>query len=435
MSTTGANLLIGFSEFLNDYWAGTTTSAGASDGSTLVDTALRRYGTDTLKGFYVRPTGATNPFAIRRITANNATSGAVTVTPVFAAQTATTQTYEIHRYDPAKKFKVLDEARMLAYPDICKVVYDETITTDGRNREYALPTTVRKGPLTAFLETPLETNTGWNFLGTPDFAALTDWLQNNTTASIVTRNESDLLLPKYGDKCTRLATATSTNGRYYQVSADFTSDIVSDARGREMTFAAWIYCLTSGRVALQITDDAGTTTGSTHGGNGWELLTVSRDISSTNATTLLAEIDIASASGAVTCYVNRAWLLYGNKLPSFYDDQQPLRVRRDDTTQHVIFDRVLPGRRQVRLVGRDILSALGTTAASQVTNTMEVDTASAELLYAYAADLLFSLEGLTSDDAADVMKRIQLVKERGARLSQRWSYSPGGRGRLRTPWS
>lgn len=434
MSTTGANLLVGFSRFINDYWAGTTTSAGAADGSTLVDTTLRRFGTDTLRGFYVRPTGATNPFAIRRITANNTTTGAVTVTPVFAAQTSTTQTYEIHRYDPATKFSVLDQSRMMAYPDLGKVVYDETITTDGRNREYAIPSTVRKGPLYAFLETPLQSQASWNVLGTPDFDALTDWVAANGTATLYDRSDEDLLVPKYGSSCTKFAVATTTNGRYFQEVGDL-SVTAAQAAGRRMTFAAWVYTRTADRVSLQITDDTATTTGSLHGGAGWQLLTVSRNITPTNATTLMAEIDITNASGAVTCFFNRAWFMFGDKLPSFYDEQHPIRVRRDDTTQQVIFDHILPGKRQVRLVGRDVLSALGTTVATQVTNTMEVDEESAELLYAYAADLLFSLEGLTSDDNPEVINRIKLVKERGAQLSKRWAYSIGGRGRIRSPWS
>ena len=432
MALAGSALLTGFSEFINDGWASTTTSAGASDGSTVVDTGLRRFGTDTLKGFYVRLTGVTNPLAIRRITANNTTSGAVTVAPPFAAQAATAETYEIHRYDPAKKFKVMDEARMQVFPDLCKVVYDESITTDGRNREYSLPSAVRRGPLYAFLETPVASQTSWNLLDNPDFSTLTIWTTANGTSTLVSRSNEDLLVPKYGNECRKLEVATATNGRLFQ---DMGATLAAASAGRRMTFAAWVYCRTSGRITAQITDDAGTGTGSTHGGGGWELITVSRNISATNATTLIAEIDISSASGAITCFINRAWLLYGDKLPSFYDEQHPLRVRRDDTTQQVIFDSIPPGRRQVRLVGRDALSALGTTAATQVTNTMEVDDESAPLLYAHAATILFDEEGITADSDAEVDRRIQRVMRRGAKLEKRWGVSIGGRGRLRTPWS
>ena len=69
MALTGSVLLAGFSRFIEDHWAGTTTSAGAADGTTLVDTSLRRYGEDAWRDFYVRPTGATNAYAIRRATA------------------------------------------------------------------------------------------------------------------------------------------------------------------------------------------------------------------------------------------------------------------------------------------------------------------------------------------------------------------------------
>ena len=104
MSRTGAQLLTAFSRFIGDEIepAGlTTSSAGASDGTTLIDTDLRQLGEDSIKDFYLRPTGSTNQYEIRRITDFAESNGTCTVAPAFSAQAANAQAYEPHRYHPA----------------------------------------------------------------------------------------------------------------------------------------------------------------------------------------------------------------------------------------------------------------------------------------------------------------------------------------------
>jgi hypothetical protein len=113
---------------MKDYWASSTTGAGASDGTTVVDTALGRYGDDALRGFYVRLTGAGGTqYQVRRVWRSTGSSGTLEVLPAFSAQVGSAVTYELHRYDPASKFLSLDEARLLVYPELAKFVYSTTL--------------------------------------------------------------------------------------------------------------------------------------------------------------------------------------------------------------------------------------------------------------------------------------------------------------------
>ena len=89
MAITGANLLTGLSDFIGDDFSSPTTGTGASNGSTIVDTALEQYGEDSLRDYYIRITGSgTNQYVIRRISGFAASTGTLTVAPAYAAQVA-----------------------------------------------------------------------------------------------------------------------------------------------------------------------------------------------------------------------------------------------------------------------------------------------------------------------------------------------------------
>ena len=70
---SGCDLLVGFSKFINDYWASETTSAGSGTFNTLVDTSLARFGDDQILDFYVRITeaGSNLEYDVRRISPNS----------------------------------------------------------------------------------------------------------------------------------------------------------------------------------------------------------------------------------------------------------------------------------------------------------------------------------------------------------------------------
>ena len=438
MSLTGQELLVDFSKFIGDYVSSSTTGAGSS--TTLVDTYLSRYGDDKLIDWYLRISEnvAGNQYLVRRINDFVSSTGTCTVTTAFTGSTGSGTDYELHRYDPAEKFTALDEARLRVFPDLCIIRYNDTLTGDGINSVFDIPTNVRRGPLRAVEEIPLTIQTSWNFLTNPLNDSTSGWTATSATATTVTRNQTDLLVPKYDSIATKVTVAASTNGTYAQTVANMANGMTAAlAAGRKMTFAAWVFCMTSGKVTLKLTDDTTTTTGTAHGGNGWELLTVTKTNISTNATTFTATFDVANSAGAVVMFINRSWLYYGdaNRVQDIYKYDRSYFVRRDDTTQKVYLDWVPAQGHQIRLIGQDVLSELGSTISTQVTNTMEVDDPVAQILYAEAAKILFAKRGLNTANVGEVAVRVQAAERLKEEIRKEWKMSvPQGRG-LRTPWS
>ena len=438
MSLTGQELLVDFSKFIGDYVASETTGAGSS--TSLVDTYLNRYGDDKVIDWYLRITENVNgnQYLVRRISDFVSSTGTCTVAPAFAGSTASGTTYELHRYDPAEKFIALDEARIRVFPDLCILRYNDTLTGDGISSEFDIPTTIRRGPLRAVEEIPLPVQTSWNFLTNPLSDSTTGWTASSATATTVTRDSTDLLIPKYDSIATKVSVATATNGTYAQSVANMTNGVTAaKAAGRKMTFAAWVFCQTGSKVTLKLTDDATTTTSTAHAGGGWELLTVTKTVSSTNATTLTATFDVANSAGAVVMWINRAWLYYGDasRVMGIYKYDRSYFVRRDDTTRKIYLDWVPQQGRQIRLIGQDILSELGTTIATQATNTMEVDDPAAQILYAEAAKIMFAKRGLNTANVGEVAVRVQAAERLKEEIRKEWKMlSPQGRG-IRTPWS
>ena len=430
MSSTGDVLERGLSRFIGDHWGSATTSAGNAGGTTVVDTALQRMGDDGWRDYFVRLTSGSATLEIRKITDFTSSSGTVTVLPAFSAQVASGVTYQLHRYDPATKFKCLDDARIRAYPDLGIMRFIDTLTSDGISTAWDIPSTVRRGPLQVLEEDPVSVQTEWNFLSNPFGNTTTDWTASSATATIVTRIGGDWQIPKYDDQATRVAVATATNGTYSQAVADMTNDATAAlVAGRQVTFAAWVFCRTASRVSLKLVDDSTTTTGTAHGGAGWELLTVTATMPTTNATTFTARFDVTNASGAIVYWWNRAWLYFGaaDRVQNVYRYGVNKRIRRDDTTQKFYLEAPIARGRQMRLMGRDTLSALGTTAATQVTNTMEVDEEAAQVLYAEAARILFEREGINTSDLPDVSARLQFA-DRLRKENKQWKMQqPAGR--------
>lgn len=423
---------------MDDWHSSVTTSAGNATGTTLVDTSLGRFGDNRLNGRYVRIMADTNVFHIAKITSNTQSTGTVTVSPAFSAQVATGVAFEIHKYDPSKKFLAMDKARLDLIDDVYRLVLDDTITSDGRSNVYDIPTAVEQGPMLAYFEEPVfVAEAQWNFLKTPRLDAATGWTSTNVTRTTVTISPTDLLIPKYDVACTRLAVAASTHGTYAQTVANMVAGTTAAlAAGRKVTFSMWVYALEATRVTLQLTDDSATATGPVHHGRGWELLWVEKTISGTNTTTLTATLDIASGTNPMVVYANRTWLYFGDKertCDSIYNLEKPISVRRDSSQQHVILGEIPTRGYQVRLQGKAPLSALGTDPLTQGSNLMEVDAKTAEVLYGHAASVLLDWERITTDNVPEVSARIAAVKSRMPALEQAWR-QPAPSPHLRSPF-
>lgn len=428
MSLAGSTLLTGLSAFIGDVTdpAGLTTSAaGDSAGTTLIDETLGEYDDDALVGRWIRITqSGSNQYLVRKVVKNESVSGLVEVRPAFAAQVGASDTYELHKYDPRGKFTALDEARLRVVDVLSRHIYDDTTTADGVSRVFPIPSTLRKGPVLVMEECPFAADVDWNFLSDPNDDSVSNWTGSSATLSVATRLNDDPLIPKYDNSCMKIVVAASTAATVSQVVGSMTNGITAAlAAGRTMTFAKMVYSRIASKVRLQIIDDGGTTSGSYHQGKGWELLTVERDIDGANSSLLTARIDITSTSSALTAYANRGWFYFGTAervRDGLYYGNIPKRTRRDDTTQQVYLDWV-PGRgRQLRMIGQETLTALGTTASTQVTNTMEVDEENAQILYAEAARILFSRLGLNLSDYSTVAANIAAANALRSEMKNTW---------------
>lgn len=444
MTLTGEQLLDGFSNFIDDQFVSTTTSAGAADNSTLIDTELRQFGDGGIDGRWIRITSGDNLYKIHRISSFSNGSGTAKVQPAFLFQVASGVSYDMHKYHPTRKFAALDAARLQAADDIFKVVFDETITTDGINNEYSIPSTVRRGPGLVFIEEPISPEPGWNFLYKPRMDDVTAWTASGgatSSLSSITRDFADLMIPKYSDSCLKFL-CTFINGSSDAVITQAQSAFVngwSAARSaaRTMTFAVWVFCTTTSRVRIEIQDVDGTTQSSLHSGRGWELLTVTRTLAATTNTTLNLRVRVVSTSPTASSqviYVDRGWFFYGDKLPSHFPIELAKRIRRDDTTQRIMFLNTPPARRQLRLIGKAPLSSItGASHALTLANTMEIDAISAEILYAKAAEILFQWERLNTENMPQVAQRIMSVRERMPELRMNWDMNLPAR-RIEGPW-
>lgn len=435
---TGAELLTAMSRFLNDEWTSTLTSNGNAGGTTIIDTTLRRFGDDAVRGQYIRITqaGATQ-FEVRRVSGFTAATGTSTVAPAFSAQINSGDSYELHAWDPATKFTALDEARIQIYPDLAQLIYDDSVTADGFSRSFRIPAPLRGGPMWIFEEHPQAAEVDWNFLTNPLGDSVTNWTDANMTTSIVSWNDNDPIIPKYDNSAMKMAVAGSTNGTLTQVIADMTNEITAAlSAGRRMTYGKWIYCREPNRLSVQITDDQETLSSRLHRGSGWELLSISRDVVPNNSTALSVVTDVASGPTAVTAWWNRAWFYFGDddRIHDIYPLKNGHHVRRDDSEQRVMLD-FLPGKgHQLRMIGRDTLSSLGTDTRSQVQNSMEVDEAGEMVLVGEAVRILFQRAGLSADDVGEVSQRLSAADQRRRELKSKWRNILPARVRARGYW-
>jgi hypothetical protein len=430
MALTGEALLQQLSIRIGDWWSSTTTSAGA-DASTLTDTALQEFEAEFIEDSFIRVTqSGGNQYSVRKVSASVGANA--TMVPVLAGALGSGDTYEMHRFHPDAKFRALDAARVLAYPQLSIIRFDETVTGDGENAEIVIPSTIRKGPVEVWEEDLLGPTAGWNALTDPQMNTLSSaWTAAGAAASLQTRTDFDFDVPRHETSCVRLA----GSGTYSQVVGDMRSGMTAAlAAGRRVTFGAWVYQrASSGTATVGITHDSTRVASSTHQGRGWEFLEVTATLPATNATTLTVDI---TTGGAVTVYAEWSYLALGERIPVKYGTRLSRRgIWRDDTNSEIRLIR--PPRRghQLRLIGHDPLSALGDTRASQGTNTMEVDEFTARLLVAKAARILLLTEGWTAGRIEEAFPFIQEVESEFAELEPDWSYDYPHEMKLEGWWS
>jgi len=152
--------------------SGTTTSAGNAAGTTVLDTALAKYPDDYFgekqTSFWILYLTATSQ--AKAVESFTSPEGILKVCSAFTSQVAISTAYELHRYDPAVKKIVLNQALRDVYPYFYKRLYDTTLwgqNNYGQDPDefnkfiYTVPSTFEEFPIQIWLlESYIGTHTG-----------------------------------------------------------------------------------------------------------------------------------------------------------------------------------------------------------------------------------------------------------------------------------
>ena len=357
-----------------------TTDALSSGAATVVDTKLRdRFPVDDYfnNQWFVHITSGNDEGKIRRITDYDQSSGTLTYVGTAWAG-GDSPSFELTPFDPTEVMNLFNEAREIVYPDISMVRDVETIVTGDRQHTYTLPNTIRKVDR-VYIGNRRDANSGDNLLLNGDFEDWTSatspdyWSVTGSGASV--NQEEDTSDPENyavlsGDNSARLVVPGSVAVTLVQT-FDSTLDRYTAVatQGMEANLSAWVYCTVASRVSLTID---GAVQSETHGGTGWELLRGSQILTQTDTE---AAVGLSITSGAaIAVFVDEIWMTLGQ---SEISDVPYGELRNWDHVPPVAgasnggilyFQETLRSKSRIRVVGRDMLSAV-----SGESSTVEVD--------------------------------------------------------------
>ncbi|KKL47703.1 hypothetical protein LCGC14_2332910, partial [marine sediment metagenome] len=284
-----------------------TTTTGHIDASLITSTDLtqRFPNNDRLKGWYVEieDAGASDAGAIRRVTAYTASTGALAITDPDLGDDDNARTVSIYRRHPDDLRDAYNTgARLQLYPSLGMIRDVETLVTGQIQSTFTLPTTFRRKPLRVWLGTRQNAESiVENVLSNGGFEAFTSGAADSWTLTgggSAQAQESQTSGPKNyaileGSSSVKLSISLNTATTLLQT---VTPDV--GVEGSEINMSVWVYCNTASRVSAQISgSDVVSTpvTGSTHGGTGWERLTVNAFID-VNGTSFETGIDITTGA-------------------------------------------------------------------------------------------------------------------------------------------
>ena len=358
----------------------TTTAALSSGANTVVDTKLRdRFPVDDYfnNQWFVHITSGNDTGKIRRITNYIQSSGTLEFIGTAWAG-GDSPSFELTPFDPTEVLNLYNEAREIIYPDISMVRDVETIVTGNRQHTYTLPSTIRRVDR-VYIGNRRDANSGDNLLLNGDFEDWTSatspdyWSVTGSGASV--NQEEDTSDPENyavlsGDNSARLVVPGSVAVTLVQT-FDSTLDRYTAVatQGMEANLSAWVYCTVASRVSLTID---GAVQSETHGGTGWELLRGSQILTQTDTE---AAVGLSITSGAaIAVFVDEIWMTLGQ---SEISDVPYGELRNWDHVPPVAgasnggilyFQETLRSKSRIRVVGRDMLSAV-----SGESSTVEVD--------------------------------------------------------------
>ena len=358
-----------------------TTTTALTTSKVVVDTKLTdRFPVDDYfnNQWFVHITSGNDAGKIRRVTDYAQSTGTLTHLGANYAG-GDSPSFELTPLDPTEVQNLYNEAREIVYPEISMVRDLETVVTGNRQHTYTLPSTIRKVDR-VYLGNRRNANSGDNLLLNGDFEdwdsdSLSPGSQNNWTlagSGSTFNKEAETFYPKnyavlHGNNSGRLAVA-GTNTTLVQTFTPASSSYTTlPTEGQEVNLSAWVYCNTASRVKLYIE----TAVGSFHGGTGWELMKASATLAH-NATPAVVGVHVTAAN--VAAYIDEIWMTIGQ---SEITDVPYGELRNWDHVPPVAgasnggilyFQETLRSKSRIRVVGRDMLSAV-----SGESSTVEVD--------------------------------------------------------------
>lgn len=363
----------------------TTTPIAAS--TSVISTGLASRGNvddDALNEHFVRITSGANLDVIRFVSDYTATTSTITVSgPVLTTDSATNVTFEVYRLDPARLIGHLNDAAHAAFPALHQEINDRTLNTGAAQRYYTRPSSVpARWVRQIYLSSRLRAKSfGNNLLQTLncDFENGTDdWASTNITFSAESAGsgQPDNYVVLDSGKSGKLVVTVSSTGTLLLTVPSGTTYI-----GQEVNFVVWVYSKTASRAAACV-QESGTTvaTGTTHGGAGWEQLSVSRVIAQ-GSTSVKVGITISSGV-AFTCWADEAIAVSGPSEPPHDTDFALMEWQEEGDYIHLLES--VPPERALLIRGAAPLStvAIGT-------DTMQINETHRKLLYMYAAAELY----------------------------------------------
>ncbi len=416
------------SKQLGDYWASTTTSAGSSAYTSLIDTSLKAKQNDWItKESYdlITSTAPAYTGEERLIYALDNSTGTIT-TQAHSAQIATAITYEVHRlFSASEKQRALIAAAKNIFPSCFQEVWDETLISGNW---------LKDGSFERWTST----------------AVLTDWTKSSANLTLL--QTSTLPYYKHGSYSAKLTSTLTTD--YLTHSITNFADL-QFLRGRSVTFTCQGWCDTASCLRLSINDGTTQTYSSYHAGdNTWteddpreDSFYVTQYIDP-NATQVTFAIHHSVA--AAVSYVDDARViseprsrLYIGHLglaqnrphrveiePSYYSQEEPWYLVRDtkvDTGGYLYLPYSTIQDRRLRIRGVGYLDFLASGVSSTAwTATINIDSPQLEILVAGAALYLYTQMSMPNFSQGTREKYMEMIgywteetKKRAAQFGMR----------------
>lgn len=392
MSTTLANCRIALNRELGDHWASSATSNGAADGTTIVDTALKRFPNawiaDEVSMFDLMTSGTCDGEE-RKISSLANSSGTLTVL-AHSAQIDSADAYEVHRlFTASDKKRALIIAAKNVYPHLFSEIFNQELVSG-------------------------------NWLSDGSFERWTSstvpaiWAK---TGSMTTTQTTTAPYYRHGATSCKLSGATGTLiQRWHVTSTQF--DDLKNLRGKTVRFTLQAWCDTASALRLSINDGTTQTYSSYHAGDSaWtednpqnDSFYVEQKIAE-NATQVAFTIHFENASA--NAYVDDGRVISGQRSPlyighlnfannrphsveiepSYYSQREPwipVRGWTVDNADYLVIPTEYLNDRRLRLRGIGILDFLASGASSELwTATIAIDEPQLRILVAEAALWLY----------------------------------------------